>query len=248
MPYETLATSDTPALVIYALDMSGSMSETIDGHPKIDIVSSALKKVAVEMSRRATKVGLRPRYRVAILAYNNEVRDVFGGAVTVEEFLDTGLPVMTPSNQTDTALAFQKAEELLRREWGNLQTCPAPLICHMTDGVWTGADPAPVARRIMQMRVPDGNVLVENIFLDGAALAEQVDDPYEWPGISRESQLASAPARNLFAISSPIPASYRELYTDRGYSIQQGARLIFPGTTPEMVTAGFVMSGMTPTV
>lgn len=252
MPYEALATSKTPALIIYLLDMSGSMSDPIDpigGEPKIKVVTRTLKKVAREMVRRSMKgTTPSPRYRVAIFAYSDEVRDLFDGAITVDEFMNRGIPVMKSSGMTDTAKAFRAAEELLQKEWGNIQDCPAPLICHMTDGEYnTGGDPLPIARRIMQMRLADGHVLVENIFLDSDALPEQVDDPYEWPGISIEDQLASRPARHLFQMSSDIPNSYRELFEDRGYSIRPGAKLLFPGNTPEMVEAGFMMSGMTPT-
>ena len=60
-------------------------------------------------------------------------------------------------------MARREAERLLKAEIGNLQDSPAPLVCHMTDGEYnSGGDPEPIARSIMQMSVPDGNVLVEN--------------------------------------------------------------------------------------
>jgi hypothetical protein len=223
------------------------MSGGIGGRPKIDLVSKNLHKVARVMVKRAMK-GETPaeRYRVAIFAYNDQVLDLTGGAITLDAFLNKGTPVMQPMGRTDTARAFQAAEELLLNEWDNIQHCPAPLICHMTDGEYNEGDPLPIAKRIMQMHVSDGNVLIENIFLDGSALPEQAD-PYEWPGISKESQLGSRYARHLFKMSSGIPSSYLELFKDRGYPIRPDARLLFPGDTPEMVEAGFMMSGMTPT-
>lgn len=245
MPYLTEATSETPALIIYLLDMSDSMKAQIGGEPKIDLVTKSMKKVAREMVQRAMK-GTTPskRYRVAIFAYNDEVRDLFDGAITIDQFMNT-IPVMKPGSSTDTAKAFLEAEALLQKEWAILRNCPAPLICHMTDGEFTGEDPLPIARRIMQMRIPDGNVLIENIFLDSDALPARVVDPYTWPGISSESQLASKPARHLFQMSSDIPSSYRELFEDRGYSIAPDAKLLFPGDTPEMVEIGFSASGLT---
>lgn len=246
MPYRTEATSNTPALIIYLLDMSDSMSGKIGSETKIDLVSRNMKKVARVMVQRSMKgMTPHPRYRVAIFAYNDEVRDIFDGAITVDQFMNTGIPAMKPSSLTATAKAFMAAEELLKKEWAGLQHCPAPLICHMTDGEYNGDDPLPIAERIMRMRTPDGNVLIENIFLDSEALPEQVVDPYVWTGISSESQLVSTTARHLFRMSSDIPDSYRELFEDRGYSLARNAKLLFPGDTPEMVEAAFSMSGMT---
>ena len=249
MPYTALATAATPALIVYLLDISESMEARMGNVPKVDVVSKTLKKVVLEMVRRSTKgQSIRPRYRVAVFAYNDDVSDLFDGAITVTDFQTKGIPIMKAEGRTDTALAFEAAEQFLKREWSSLQNCPAPLVCHMTDGAHTGADPLPVAQRIMQMRNDDGNVLVENIFLDDKALKDPVDDPYSWRGVSSESQLSSNPARNLFRMSSTIPDSYRTLFEDKGYSIQSGGRLLFPGSSPEMVEAGFMMSGMTPIV
>jgi len=250
VPYDTSATRITPALIIYLLDMSSSMSETVGGEPKIDVVTRTLQKVLLAMVRRSTRgQTVSPRYRVAILAYNNTVRDLFDGAIPVDKLVDEGIPVMRPSGRTDTYQALLKAEELLQQEWSNIQHCPAPLICHMTDGEYNdGGDPLPVARRIMQLRVPDGNVLLENIFFSDDALMRPVTDPYNWPGISGENELATDYARFLFRMSSDMPQSYRDLFIDEGYSVSDNAKLLFPGDTPEMVEAGFIMSGMTPTV
>jgi uncharacterized protein YegL len=249
MPYEALATAVTPALIIYLLDTSESMATMMDGIQRIDLVSRALKNVILEMVSRSTKgQAVRPRYRVAIFTYNDNVSDLLNGAITVDRFQDEGIPYMKAEGRTDTATAFQKVEEFLKQEWARLRNCPAPLVCHMTDGEYTGNDPQPVVRRIMQMNNGDGNVLVENIYLDAQALRTPVSNPYQWPGISREDQLNSDPARVLFQMSSAIPDSYLALYQDRGYSIKSGSRLLFPGNSPEMVEAGFMMSGTTPIV
>jgi hypothetical protein len=73
-----------------------------------------------------------------------------------------------------------------------------------------------------------------------------VADPYRWTGLTSASQLATTTAKRLFEMSSPVPDSYLQLFSDRGYSVQRGARMMFPGDTPEMVEAAFTMSGMTP--
>jgi uncharacterized protein YegL len=247
MPYDTMATKKSPALIIYLLDMSLSMAEVIQGRRKIDLITDTLMSVVREMVRRATKgTGPSARYRVAIYAYNDVVRDLINGPRLITELLDIGVPQMKPSGQTDTAAAFRQAEQLLIQERANLRDCPAPLVCHLTDGQYNTDDPRPVAERIRQMTFPDGAVLVENIFFDADALKPPVDDPYRWTGVTSASQLATTTAKQLFEMSSRVPDSYLQLFGDRGYSLRADARLMFPGDTPEMVEAAFTMSGMTP--
>lgn len=253
MPYETVATQATPALVIYLLDMSVSMNDAVDeeaegpSESKSDLVTRTLTRAIREMVRRSTR-GTHPlaRYRVAAFAYNDEIHDVFGGARPITEIIQIGVPVMTPGGTTDTAKAFEHAEQLLISMHGELRNCPAPLICHFTDGSFTDTSPLQVAERIQQMTFSDGAVLIENIFFDTGALAAPVTDPYTWPGILSREDLASTYAYDLYEMSSPIPESYLRMFTERGYAMRPGARLFFPGNSPDMVEAAFMMSGMTP--
>ena len=133
-------------------------------------------------------------------------------------------------------------------EESRLRHCPAPLICHLTDGEYTDADPLPIVDRIRQMRFPDGAVLVENVIFDNSALCRPIENPYDWGGVAEADELATAVAKHLFDMSSPIPASYLNLFADRGYNMRPDARLLFSGDTPEMIEAAFTMSAMTPTI
>ena len=253
MPYETVATQATPALVIYLLDMSVSMNDAVDeeaespSETKTELVTRTLTRAIREMVRRSTR-GTQPlaRYRLAAYAYNDQIHDVFGGARPITDIVQIGVPVMEASGTTDTAMAFEAAEKLLINMYGELSKCPAPIICHFTDGAFTEASPLPVAERIQQMTFPDGPVLIENIFFDHGALAEPVTDPYTWPGILSREELASTYAYDLYEMSSVIPDSYLRLFAERGYAMRPGSRLFFPGTSPDMVEAAFTMSGMTP--
>jgi hypothetical protein len=248
MPYTVPATSKTPALIIYLLDVSGSMGEDLGGKPKIEVVSDALHQVAVRMVQRSTKgTTVAPRYRIAMYAYSSQVTDLLGGIKTVAELAQMGVPRLQPMDATDTAAAFREAKRLLSAELGNLQDSPSPLVCHMTDGEYnSGGDPEPIAREIMQMSVPDGDVLVENIFVTDKALTQSIADPKAWTGITDETPLASPYAETLMRMSSPIPQTYASVMAEMGYRLAPGARMLFPGNTPEIVELGFAMSGATP--
>lgn len=247
MPYEIMATAKTPALIIYLLDVSASMAQSLGNRRRIDVVMDALQAALRQMVFRSTKGGrLSPRYRIAMIAYSDHVYDLLDGIKTVDQVAHMGVPDLSPMRTTETAAAFAQAEKLLRAELPNLSACPAPLVCHMTDGEYTGADPEPIAKRIMGMSVPDGNVLVENIFISDKILSQPIGDPGKWPGILPDTKLGNDYARKLRAISSPVPASYRGMMLENGYQLADGALMLLPGMSPELVAMGFQMSAATP--
>jgi hypothetical protein len=247
MSYQVLATAKTPSLVIYLLDVSASMTQTLGGRRRIDVVTDALGAALRQMVFRSTKGGrLSPRYRIAMLAYSDHVYDLLDGIKTIAEVAHMGVPELSPLRTTDSAKAFVQAERMLESELPNLLYGPAPLVCHMTDGEYTAADPEPVARRIMEMSVGDGNVLVENIFISDKVLDEPVRDPHKWSGIHSHTTLASDYAEKLKSMSSPIPESYRQMMQENNYSLTPGALMLLPGISPELVAMGFQMSAATP--
>jgi hypothetical protein len=247
MSYEIPATSKTPALIIYLLDISKSMNQLHGGQRKIDTVLAALKKVVVRMVHRSTKgMTIAPRYRVALFGYHAEVIDLLGGIQTIGALAERGLPTPQLAYGTQTAKAFAAAERLLLSELPRLRDCPAPLICHLTDGLFGGDDPQSIVDRIRKLAVPDGAVLVENIFTSQKVLEAPIQDVQRWSGLTRVDQLGKPYAQKLFGMSSPIPDSYLQSLSESGYSLQPGARMLFPGDTPEVIELGFAMSAATP--
>ena len=247
MPYEIEATSKTPAFIIYLLDVSASMRTNMGGKPRINVVGEALKAAIQQMVFRSTKGSrVQPRYRVALYAYSDKVYDLTASVKTIDQMVRMGIPELRTIRTTNTAEAFRKAKELLRRELPRLRGCPAPLVCHMTDGEYTGDDPEPVVREIMQMTTDDGPVLVENIFISDRILPQPIGDVYRWPGVRPKTRLANKYAAKLRAISSPVPESYRVMMLEMGYNIAADAVMLLPGATPELVQMGFQMSAATP--
>jgi hypothetical protein len=245
--YEVQATSSTPALIVYVLDVSVSMGQPLDGVRRVDVVTDALGAALRQMVFRSTKgIRVSPRYRLAIYAYSDHVYDLLDGVKTVDQVASLGIPQLAPMRTTETALAFAQVEKLLQQELPTLKHCPAPLVCHMTDGEYTGADPEPIVRRIMNLSVPDGNVLVENIFISDKVLSAPVADARRWPGILPSTGLEDGYARKLQSISSPLPESYRSTMRESGYHMAQGALMLLPGMNAELVEMGFVMSAATP--
>ena len=247
MPYDIMATGRTQSLVIYLLDVSASMSQPLGSKRRIDVVMDALGAALRQMVFRSTRGSrLSPRYRIAMLAYSDHVYDLLDGIKTIDHVATLGVPDLSPMRTTDTAKAFTQAEKLLQSELPALDQCPAPLICHMTDGEYTGSDPEPIAQRIKAMRVPDGNVLVENIFISDRILDKPVTDPTRWTGILPDTPLSNDYARKLRAMSSALPESYRTMMAESNYQLAENALMLLPGSSPELVAMGFQMSAATP--
>jgi hypothetical protein len=246
-PYALLATAKTPALIVYLLDLSASMTQTMGNKRRIDIVNDALTIALRQMIFRSTKgARISPRYRIAMYGYSDQVYDLLGGVKTVDHVAKVGIPELSLQRTTDTALGFARIEDLLASELHNVINCPAPLVCHMTDGEFTGDDPGPIVQRIMAMRVPDGNVLVENIFISDQILNQPIQNAREWPGIVPGCALENEYALQLANMSSPLPKSYHAMMREAGYRMDKNALMMLPGMTPSLVEMGFVMSAATP--
>ena len=164
-----------------------------------------------------------PRYKVAMFAYSDHVYDLLDGVRSVDEILEYGIPELSPMLTTETAKVFREAEKLIKEELESMDNCPAPLVCHLTDGEYTGEDPEPVAKNIMELSVPDGNVLLENIFISDDILEKPIKDPNLWPGILPDTPLKSDYAEKLQRISSKIPESYRMIMLEHNFHLSEDA-------------------------
>ncbi len=248
MSHQVPATTKTPALIIYLLDVSGSMEEELDGERRIDHVNRALNGVLTQMVFRSTKgVVVSPRYRIALIAYSDTPIDLLGGVHGVDVIAQRGSPTLKSLRTTDTYAAFLAARDILRRELPAMQGCPAPLVCHMTDGQYSGHDPEPLAREIMAMRNPDGNVLLENIYVGSNLTRTPIGDPTTWPGLRDESETANPYAARLFRMSSELPESYASMMADEGHSLAPGSRMLYPAESGQLVQLAFAVSGATMT-
>lgn len=243
--YQNKATALTQALVIFLLDVSGSMGKPMPGgESRIHVVREALKTTITEMVQRSLRnKELRPRYRVAMIAYSDDVYDLLSGVKTIDFVAKKGYPKLEPLNKTDTTKGFLYVKNLLEQEINSVtQDCPAPLVIHMTDGEYTSKDdPEPIVREIQKIMVPDGNVLVENVFISDE-LKVSIPDAAAWPGYKSNEDTGSKYGNHLLSMSSPLPELYREVMVEMEYSIQNGTVMMYPGVRPEFVQMAFVMS------
>jgi uncharacterized protein YegL len=255
MNYTNLANSNHPALVIFLLDISGTMGSAMPGgETRLDVVKRSFQTIMVEMIQRSIRAEtVRPRYRIAVIAYSDNVWDVLGGVLSVEKVSkNSKLDELKPLYKTDTAKGLRCVKALLEKEiqqmaskpdWGEY---PAPLIVHLTDGRYSEDtdDPEPIAQQIRQIMTPDGNVLVENIYISDPGDGEFnfQGDYRQWTGFMPNSDIGSPYARKLLAMSSLMPDMYHQAMREEGYILQPGASMLFPGTQEEFIKMAFVMT------
>jgi hypothetical protein len=248
MSYQIQATQNTPALIIYLLDVSASMGMVMGEKRRIDVMMDALSAAIRQMIFRSTKGSrLSARYRIAMYAYSDEVYDLLDGIKGIDEIARWGkLPELHPMRLTNTAKGFYQVEKLLRAEMPNMIDYPAPLVCHLTDGLPNGENPIPMAQKIMNLSTADGPVLLENIFVSDQILTEPIKNVRKWTGVLADTVLYDEQADLLRQMSSPLPESYRLMMMESGYELDSKALMMLPATSPELVSLGFQMSAATP--
>jgi hypothetical protein len=244
--YTRPATSLSPALIVYLIDASRSMSDPCGQTTKIDVVNKALRDAMKDMVRRSMRdSNVQPRYHIAIFAYSTAVIDVLDGIRPLPELVQFGPPVLSAAGSTDTTAGFAAVACLLDAHIREYDHCPAPLVCHLTDALLTTSDPQPMVQRLKSLRVEDGPVLVENVYVADSISRRRVRDWHKWGGILKAEQLTNDYARFLFGMSSPLPESYRENINNHGYALQSGAALFFPGANSDLVRLAFAASAAT---
>lgn len=255
--YEKLASSDNPATILFLIDISGSMQAPMaGGKTRLEVAKDAIQTTYTSMIQRSLRQGVvHSRYRVGMIAYSDFLYDIYGtdpekgSFLSIQEIQDQEIPALTPQKWTNMAKAFRYAAKLLTDDiarWPDkwLQECPAPMVINVTDCEFSEylEDPLTAANDLQRISIPDGNVLVENVFItDEIRLASS--DLSGWKGYMQYQSTGDPFGDKLLAMSSKLPAGYAEVMREQtGLVIQEGAAMFFPGINPEFVKAGFVMS------
>jgi hypothetical protein len=91
-------------------------------------------------------------------------------------------------------------------------------VIHITDGGYTDKSPAQTAEKIRELATRDGQALVFNCHI-----SEKQELPVIFPNNTQAAGFTKR-MRELYEISSPLPASIRGQAQAKGYSVQPDAR------------------------
>lgn len=253
--YTNLANSDHPATLIYLVDISGSMKAPMPGgRTRIEVAKDAIQTAYAQMIQRSLRQGkIHPRYRVGMIAYSSDLYDIYGNAgsiISVDRLKDEGVPALTPQKATDMAKAFRYANKLIQddlKTWSQkwIDECPPPMVINITDcefGEET-QDPVEFAQNLQKISIPDGNVLVENIFITDLIKVPNTDIR-EWQGYRPAESTGDPYGDKMLAMSSKLPSNYAGIMREQQglKKMVEGTAMMFPGINAEFIKAGFVMS------
>jgi hypothetical protein len=246
MSYTAEISRSRPSCFVFLIDQSASMLDEIRSgelvQRKADVVADALNRLLRELTIKCAKEGgVRDYFHVAVVGYGISVGSAYGGAlagrdlVPLSEVADnparvedrvkkvpdgagglveqaTKFPVwVEPVGYHGTPMrqALEHAHRLIDGFLTLHSDCFPPVVLNLTDGESTDGDPSSAAAAVRELSSSDGNVLLFNLHVSSAD-----GKPINFPDSS--TSLADDYARQLFAMSSLLPAHMC------GYASQQG--------------------------
>lgn len=218
MAYNLKWSPNHPGHIVYLIDYSESMGwkENKRINKLLDVLSVVCDRLIANDSMSGP---LDNSATVSMIGYNSDVFKLFSGDfVELNQYLDTHSPLFNdnpkakPQWQTYMADAFDAArrdiEQWIEKQRQSGKPIPAPIVINITDGIPEEDDNDPnhikamarartAAQKLMEISVPDGNVLLFNIhIMEGA-------DPLVFPSF-RPSNNSHPEQQFLFDISSQL--------------------------------------------
>ena len=231
--------------IVYLIDLSGSMG--FEQNKRINMLLDILYDVCDFLLAGDSPGGtVDNSATISMIGYNTDIINLFSGDFkALDKYLDTHNPLFDVNNeakpqwQTYMADAFEAAgndiKQWIDKQKKRGQPIPAPIVINITDGIPEEGKDDPThakamaraktaAQKLMDISVPDGNVLLFNIhIMDGGA-------PLAFPSTRPSNDLEHPERQFLFDISSPLNED--QIAFARAMSInevQSGSRFMASG-------------------
>lgn len=246
MTYEQRVDRSHPALVIFLVDQSESMSAALwgTGSSKAQAVADQLNTLIYDLVLRSTKSPTKPPqpyFFVGVIGYSTDPKRAEDagpplGLLSITYLAQNPLRVdrvagrlpgqtvaspvwLEPHSAGGTPMcsALDRAGRICKR-WvqDHPETFP-PIILNITDGDSTDGDPSVWAGRLRSLGCRDGKVLLFNI-----NLSEEPGTPLLFPKDARACPTPSA--ERLFQMSSLLPRRMVARGHSQGVPVQMGSR------------------------
>lgn len=247
-----------PGLLIYLVDLSGSMV----ANQKIQRVSNIIWEVLDSMVASCQDMGnYKDRFHVEVIGYNQYTYDIFSGNVNdLNDKLDQTADNMQFINiekegkaqgLTHLSMAYDKAAEIIKK-WiasqdAKGQPIPAPVVINITDGFpeekgltfrESREKALQAAKRLQNISVPDGNVLLINIHIDGApGTIPEMIFPYTKPTDDERGF--------LFEASTPLTDQFIERAKRAALPAEKNSRFMVSNVSKPKLISRIVEFGST---
>lgn len=232
--YARQITRQNPGCMIFLVDQSGSMDNEIkDASGRVrmrkDVVAETLNRVLDNLVLQCVR-GNDPKPRdyfdVGVWGYGDDkVRRAFDAdLITVSQLagsikrMEQGSAVRfepVAGGNTPMADAFRAILPVLKDWTARRSASFPPVVINLTDGEYTGDNPAPIVRELMQLGTDDGRLILINCHISNGV--EMVSFPASSAGFQDW-------AAELFEMSTPLPELMRGRAKEHGYDLKPGAR------------------------
>lgn len=155
------------------------------------------------------------------------ISDGAGGLVEIDKKMPIWVEPIEKDGWTDMAAAFKMAKEIIENWVKDKPESPAPVIINISDGIpyYNHKDTATcateteaIAKEIMNITTPDGNVLIFNAEIGPGATEILLPNSVEKVKIGGDG------AEFLYNISSEIPEGYKGAAQQNGLVLKEGSR------------------------
>lgn len=156
-----------------------------------------------------------------------KISDGAGGLVEIDKKMPIWVETIEEDGWTDMAAAFKMAKEIIENWVKDKPESPAPVIINISDGIpyYNHKDIAEcaketeaIAKEIMDINTPDGNVLIFNAEIGQGATQIIL------PNSVAEVKAGGEGAEFLYEISSVIPDGYKGAAGKNGLELKDGSK------------------------
>ena len=235
--------SPNPGCFVILIDQSFSMSENWQTGTKAEVASSIVNSMIYNLClANETREGIKDRCRICVIGYGEQVHTIVNGMLSdvyesplelkkVKKSIPNGAggnieietkqPIwLQPKARNGTPMhtAFERAGEIVQQWCSKWPENFPPIVFNITDGL--ASDPfltGEIARKVMDSRTTDGNVLVYNVHIANSG-------PEVVLAHDRAKLPSDRSAEFLFSISSVLPEPLFQMARDHGYSPQPDTR------------------------
>ncbi len=252
LKYRAPVSRANPTLVLFLLDMSGSMEETFQGKvTKAEFLARTVDRTLEELVVRCRKAdGVRDYFHIGCLGFGDgkvwsllpleqrilPISKLAQSPRSVQRD-SSGLPHpswVLPHAEGNTPLreAFREVCHVVG-DWcdAHLSSYP-PTVILISDGMSTDGTPEEESRILKQLHTSDGETLLFCLHI-----ATQSKGEVLFPSLA-PLHLDSY-GQFLFEISSPMPLHIRQQALRLGYKVEEGSRFFVYGAGPERVADFF---------